>query len=306
MSHIKGGGRAQLSEQVEEDLTSVLLALREPQIQVTSEHGKKREHRRFLQKLKDRHKRQALTKRVNPGNKEALDTTSAQILALSQRDAQPTKHRKVRMELVEAVFGSSKHIQKGSTKSPSDNCIHFQDGAKKTLVFAASTSVENVLKEAKTKLRMKRNPVRCFVVHGNIAVDLVGDLSGIKDGDKVYVTSHQELAKQSAVQEEEDELNGISTDIDEFDPLAIVKEAYRQRKRRQRSNREPLRSIPLEHPDFTNCLEQLISLPSERANLPAAACRECILKGLSTNRVVIVSGETGCGTMTTSMMRTSI
>jgi hypothetical protein len=303
MSHIKGGGRAQFSEQVEEALTSVLLALQEPHIKITSEHERKREHRRFLQKLKARQKRQALTKKVNPGQGNNA-TTAAQVLALSQRVAKPAEQRKVRMELVEAVFGSSKDSNKGGTKPSSDPSLRFQDGAKKTLVYAASTSVENVMKEAKTKLRMKKKPARCFVVHENIAVDLVGDLRGIKDGDKVYVTS-QEHAKQPALPEEENKLNGEFPDYDDFDPLAAVKEAYRQDKRHQRSPRQPSRRIPLEHPDVTSYLQQLMPLPSERASLPAATCRESILEALSKKRVMIVSGETGCGTITTTSIITS-
>jgi hypothetical protein len=307
MSHIKGGGRAQFSEEVEEALTSVLLALREPHIKITSEHDRKREHRRFLRKLKDRQERQALTRKVNPGqsNKASDSTTLAQVMALSQQGAKPVEHRKVRMELVEAVFGSSKECKKGGTKSSSNPSVCFQDGAKKTLVFAASTSVENVMKEAHTKLRMKKKPVRCFVVQDNIAVDLVGDLRGIKDGDKVYVTYHQEQAKRAAVPEEENQLHWGSPDNYEFDPLAAVKEAYRRNKRRQRSPRQTSRIIPLKHPDFTSYREQLIALPCERANLPAAPCRDIILDALSTKRVMIVCGETGCGTITTTSMLAS-
>ncbi|CAB9528460.1 Putative ATP-dependent RNA helicase DHX30 [Seminavis robusta] len=301
MSHIKGGGRAPLSEEVEEALTAVLFALREPDTKIQSEHERKREHKRFIKKLKERQDRRALTRKVNQDEGGALETTTSQIQAVtSQLEDNPssTGNKKVRVELVEAIFGSAGNkgsSKKGGKSSSSKN--EYKEGAKKTMVFTLSTRVEDVLKDAKAKLKMKKKPIRCFVVQKKVSVDLVGDLRGIKDGDKVYVTSQEDPTKTTTASSETKPVPSAAAD-DEEDPLEAVKQAYKQRKRQRRSIRHAPRKVLNELPTFSYHFDKLMPLPPQRANLPAASCRETILEALDTGRVLIVCGATGCGKST--------
>ena len=78
------------------------------------------------------------------------------------------------------------------------------------------------------------------------------------------------------------------------DPLESVKQAYVQRKA-QRVQKFQKRSPILEHPLFSDHLDKLQPLSEERTSLPAASCRDLILRTVEDNRVVVICGATGCG-----------
>lgn len=278
MSHIKGGGRAPLSEATEDALLNLLISLREPDKKLTSEHVRHREHRRFLKKLQNRLDRNALSQKANKD--DTPQNTGDQLkLVAGQSEKKTAEERKIRIELVEAVFESKKGGKKGGKD--------FKEGSKKILVVQSSTSVRDLLKDAKSKLRMKK-PVDCFIKSNKIIMELEGDLRGIKDDEKVYVTAQPRENKQESGEQAEHEID----DNPDPDPLSAVKVAYRKRQAPRNSSS---RSAPLEHPCFTDYLENLAQLPSERESLPAAKSRRAILQVLDNDRVLLVCGATGCG-----------
>ena len=304
-----------MSDEAEQALVSLLLAIREGPTEFASEHARKREHKRFVKKLVTCHERRALAKKLNvvvDDNSESDNKKGAQAKIVEQKNQssndEPATHKKVRIELCEAIFKESKSSnKKGGKSSSKDNTTKsgdFKVGAKKIMVFSQSASVEDVLKEAKSKLRMKKKPTRCFVVSKKISMDLV-NLRGIEDGDKVYVTSQEENEAQDKkckgkVTEEEDGDDDENDENDNdiiVDPLDAVKEAYVRRKRRWNSTATAARAV-IEHPKFQNFFHQLPPLSPERAQLPAASCREKILEELDNNRVLVVCGATGCGKST--------
>ena len=165
MSHIKGGGRASLSDEAQEALTGLLLSIREPDIQINSDHDRKREHKRFIKKLVARQERQSLARKVNRDDVAVLESTASQLqLVEGKPDSEAAAgNKKVRIELVEAVFSVSKKstAKKGSSgRSGKDKANDFKEGSKKIMVFARHDTVDTVMKEAKSKLRMKKKPTR--------------------------------------------------------------------------------------------------------------------------------------------------
>ena len=288
MSNIKGGGRAALSDSAEEALISLLMPSND---NIRSEHDRKREHKRFLKTLVERYERQKLANTLNNNS----ETTSLPRSCGNKKNYATAKQKqqsdaKVRVELVEAVYGKDNKKGKHSDS-------FFKDGTKKAMVFPISTTVAELIKQAQSKLRMKKPPIRAFVKENKIdralSMDLTGDLSGVQNGAIIYVTSTASSPKG------EDKINNVQVDDSMPDPLDAVKQAYNARRNYHRHNRRQTRArTTLEHPSFSDHFDKLIQLSEERANLPAASCREHILRSVQDNRVVVICGATGCGKST--------
>jgi len=306
MSQIKGGGRASLSEETQEALAGLLLSIREPHINITSDHQRKHELKKFVKRLVARYERRSLAAQVNRDDGVASLESTASQLKIVEGQADNTKNdhpnQKVRIELIEAIFAPPKETS--SKRSPSekvkDNKMNdFKEGTKKIMALPRSTKVEDLMKEAKSKLRMKKNPTRCFIREKKATMVLVVNLSGIKDGTKVYVTSQEDPSEKDEprkddVKEKQDS-NRDNAD-DERDPLEGVKQAYSRRKRPRNAKQSLMTGG--EHPCFGSYLDKLPELSSERAKLPAASCRNEFLTAVGDQRVLIVCGATGSGKST--------
>ena len=225
MSSIKGGGRAKLSEENQNAIIDLLRHLRDakdpllPRKRVRgestatsgektkelSDHNLKKERRRFVKKLVERHERVALSKRLNassaatPQDAPLTNQLAEPTLDMSEQmhslslDATPDKPQvgssaggdisdKVRIILVEAVFSSKdkkkakdkddKEKKKKSKKDKSSSHPWKDGPTRKTMVLKRSTPVKEVLKQAKSKLNMKKKAVRCFYVDGKSKLDI--------------------------------------------------------------------------------------------------------------------------------------
>lgn len=382
MSSIKGGGRAKLSEENQHSIIDLLRDLRDPRDPLLprkrvrgegaaadsgdykdkelSEHDLKKERKRFLKKLVERHERVALSKRLNAASAAAVaapqDASSAEVADTSEQiqslaldvDAKAPQagnstvdtelSEKVRIVLVEAIYSSDKgkasskdkKDKKKDSKSKDDKkkksskkdkaASHpWKEGStRKTMVLKRSDPVKELLKQAKSKLNMKKKAVRCFYVDNKskLEIDLETNLAGLEDGSVVYATSHvAEANVDKKKKKDDDECEDDVADredevIDVPDPLEPVKRAYAERKMRRsmrRSQRgkksgskdgQGARGSLVEHPTFADHLDKLEELPKGRAELPAASYRSKILSALDSSRVVVICGATGCGKST--------
>ena len=324
---IKGGGRVSFPPQVEENLISLLWSLHNPQhpatLVPTTIHDRQREYKRFLQTLVERNERQAMVRklRIIPKEMTIIPSSSGPIINSSTSSLVPqpsetmmttTKKAttKVRVTVVEAIYNDSSSGSKHN-KEKTKQSVTFVEGAKKVVVLARSMSITELLQQTKTKLRMKKKPVRCFIIGdaNNIEVDIIdGDLQGLKDDDTLYVTSttHSDTQQiqqrhQQQVDDDKKQADQIAKEEDIADPLDAVKQAYLQQKLKQRGRFNHTSRFPRrtgEHPIFSNFFDKLPPISEERDKLPAAACREIILKSIEGNRVVIVCGATGSGKST--------
>ena len=297
MSSIKGGGRAKLSEENQNAIIDLLRDLRDAKdpllprkrardesaatsgdkVKELSDHDLKKERKRFVKKLVERHERVALSKRLNAASAatpqdapltdqlaEPTPDMSEQMQSLNL-DANPDARQvgsstggdvsgKVRIILVEAVFSSKdkkkakdkedKEKKKKSKKDKSSSHPWKEGSTRKTMVLKRSTPVKEVLKQAKSKLNMKKKAVRCFFVDGKskLEIDLEVNLTGLEDGAVVYVTSHVVDASTDASQKGDDECADNAAEQDDEandvpDPLEPVKRAYVERKMRRARRR---------------------------------------------------------------------
>jgi len=383
MSSIKGGGRAKLSEENQNAIIDLLRDLRDPKDPLLprrrkrtrdesaaadsddekqlSDHDLKKERRRFVKKLIERHERVALSKRLNAASGSASASAAAalqdapltnqfaqadmseqmQSLALVETRADPQAtdagiSDKVRIVLVEAIYSSdkgkasSKDKDKKKDRKPKDDddkkkkskkeksASHPWKGGstRKTMVLKRSTPVKELLKQAKSKLNMKKKAVRCFYVDAKskLEINLETNLAGLEDGAVVYVTSHVvagvNVEKKKGSDECEDDTADQEDEAIEADPLEPVKRAYAERKirrLRRRSHRgkksvskngQSVRGSSAEHPVFADHLDKLEELTPAREELPAASYRNKVLCALDTSRVVVICGATGCGKST--------
>jgi len=384
MSSIKGGGRAKLSEENQNAIIDLLRDLRDvkdpllPRKRVRgegaeisgdeekalSDHDLKKERRRFVKKLVERHERVALSKRLNAASAGSAaaapqDVSLADQLAQSDNmseqmqslnlDAKADASQagsgdlsdKVRIILAEAVFSSDKggktstkdkkkakdkdrkskdEKEKKKSKKDKSSSHPWKEGStRKPMVLKRSAPVKELLKQAKSKLNMKKKAVRCFYVDGKskMEIDLEINLAGLEDGAVVYVTSHVVDTSIDVSKKGEDECKDDKAEQDDEanandvpDPLEPVKRAYAERKMRRvrrRNHRrkkgggkdgQSAKGSSAEHPVFADHLDKLEELPSARAELPAASYRTKILSALDSSRVVVICGATGCGKST--------
>lgn len=317
--NIKGGGRAFLSDAAEQALVELLMRRRgwpEPK----SEHDRKRERKRFLKQLVEQYERRHMMKTFNASRSNlqqyqegktqqtsAAATHTSTSASTGTTSTKPTAdlNAKVRVELVEAVY-SKKGKKSTTSNTKDDKAAVFKEGARKIMVFARSTSLADVKKQAQSKLRIKKKPQRAFViVEQKTEMDLVGDLSGISDGVTIYISAQQEAPKEEKAETIEGTIptaNAETTAIEEAmeDPLEPVKQAYAHRRRTHPRNHHKINTQrPISHhPPFSDHFDTLPDLSEERASLPAAACRQDILQAVQDHRVVVICGATGCGKST--------
>lgn len=318
MSAIKGGGRAQLSTAAEEEIVALLYDLRskknpllprfslnktttttndeskEKLFHELSSHDQKKEQRRFLKRLLEAHDRSVLAKKSSGAT--SFETFTSSSSAVSKKD----KTGKVRLEVVEATKSEKKSKSSKKSSSASSKSSWKFGSTRKTFVLNRNTAIEkDLLDSFKSKLRMKQRPTRLFYVDKdtNIEVDLVQDLSVLEDGSTVYATTYNPQSKSSKAAEDQlaDTKEGMSSAID---PLKDVKEAYKRRARPSQLVHYPVIKYHHPKPLFSECMHMLEPLSEARAKLPAASYRSTLLSSLDKSRVIIISGETGCGKST--------
>mmetsp|Transcript_12905 Transcript_12905/g.25997 ORF Transcript_12905/g.25997 Transcript_12905/m.25997 type:complete len:414 (-) Transcript_12905:1285-2526(-) len=337
---IKGGGRAILSKESQQSLIDLLLSLEtahddndgrtSSSLSEASNHDRKQLQKKFVKRLVRRHERRVLREQFNVDGRgeravkddktERSRDVSAGLSDMSLSTA--ASGGNVRIELAEAIFtttndkssskkksskkDSKKDKDKSTKKKKKDNNEDlFKIGTKKVVVLPRSTSITNLLKQSKSKLKLKKNPVRAFVQTdsggGDALFDLEHDLSGVVDGTVVYVT----LAPKASNDEEESTKNedgGDDNDDNDTDEntdalLDSIKLAYKQ----QQSHRNSLhqsRQQQLQRVDeVIDTEKQQIQLES-RQRLPVAAYKQQILDIIHQNQVVVLSGATGSGKST--------
>ena len=173
---------------------------------------------------------------------------------------------RVRIELIEAIpcrrsgggdekkeakkkKGGGHRPRKKSSSSTSESFLSSQwkpGPTRMTLVLSRSTSVADLLGQSKSKLRLRKKPVRAFVcVDGTPGgeVELGGDLWGLEDGTAIYVASFEATEMVTTGEESVGEgvgVNGedpgnddVTTTTPLVDPLDPVKRAYEERRRRK-------------------------------------------------------------------------
>lgn len=274
-SSIKGGGRVDLTSDLEDAIVDLLKSRRNPQhplLPISEEHNDdSTSRRRFLKRLIESHERHTLSVQLNQVSLiEEKDPASKR--ASSAKAPIKSTGGKVRFDVVEAVYKSPDKWKPGSSK--------------KTIVLDRSTPIAVLLKQAKDKIKMKKKALRCFYVERKIELGLTNNLEGLTDGAVVYVTSRAAVKTEQTKEGE-----GGDDDLVLPDPLDVVKKVYAQRARRQRVR------VTLEPPQpFGE--QDLPDLPDFRAQLPAAKFRKEILQALDQSRILILCGATGCGKST--------
>ena len=283
-----------------------------------SAHDKKRAQKKFMKRLIIRFEQRQLQQRFNstPINNqnggEANNTNkhSRKTAATTQQTQLPPSTNasgNVRVELVEAIFPKQGKKKKGSSSSKKSTATDttFKVGAKKVTVLPKTTSISEVLKKSKQKLKFKKVPVRAFIQveesseKGTVLFDLENDLSALEDGTVLFVSvtpSSAALEKEevdsSEVREGEDAANEDAATTTIVDPLELVKRAYQRQEQGDRHSKQ-LSKVD-EIIDKSNRLQ----LKDVRASLPVASCKQNILKAIAENEVVVLSGATGSGKST--------
>lgn len=210
----------------------------------------------------------------------------------------------MRLDIVEAVY-----------KKGSDDNESWKPGSiKKTLVLERCTTVDEVLKLAQAKLKLKKKPNRVFCVQQEkkkkkqLEIPLTTNLAGLSDGATIFVSIvpiKAEKTKTAAHRTSKDAHFPPDEDIDDandssgvalpIDPLEAAKEAYALKEQSRSSGNSHTTGTFKERVAFTPHLDQLCPLTAERDQLPAASFRRDILEAMDKSRVVIICGETGCG-----------
>ncbi|KAL9186787.1 hypothetical protein ACHAXT_010507 [Thalassiosira profunda] len=320
-SRIKGGGRAVLSADSQAAIIDLLMDLEAEDGNQgacdggdVSAHEQRRRRKRFAKRLVQRHERRRLRDKFNAlsvgGDAEEERGGRSRNNDVAQTPGQQpsaaSSSPNVRVELVEAIFKSDGKKKKGGEKEGKDkkksdkgkkssNGRDFTIGAKKVAVLSQTTTVKELLKSCKSKLKMKKNPARAFVKVGDTSsamFDLDTDLSGVEDGTTVYVSVTPAPVKDD---EEEgnasDEEGDAAGDEEIEDPLESVKRAYRQ----QELHRQPKQ---LKRMDEIVDEKKRAAFEVTRAKLPVAAHKQRILDTIEANPVVVLSGATGSGKST--------
>jgi len=323
MSNIKGGGRAVLSRDTQRALIDLLMSFDDEGRSAAgggseSEHDKRHARKAFVRRLVRRHERRELRERVRGSGTRGDGAGGGGGTAANgapppssgpSAEGRPTGN--VRLELAEAIFDEKKKKKdkksskdkskdkKRSKKSSSkeDSESQFRIGAKRVVVVSRSTTVKDLLRQSKSKLKLKKVPPRAFVARGRAVLDLEegDDLSGLDDGSVVHVTFSVPDAGDAGGEpsDGEEEEEG-----DDFDPLDAVKAAYRvestvrYRNRQRRDAGARGRRTP-----ETFDAGRREAFAATRRRLPVHALREDILRSTE-NAVTVLSGTTGSGKST--------
>jgi len=329
-SQIKGGGKAILSQESQLALIDLLMILDKEDSgsdgdnnkKELSAHDKKREQKRFMKRLICQFEQRQLQQKFNTTTTVASKSdeqqsrgtrNTANSTAQSSNQGTNSNSGNVRIELVEAIFPKSDTKKKKSSsssdttkkKKKKKDSSTFKVGTKKVLVLPKTTSISDLLKKSKSKLKLKKTPIRAFIQHEeqNILFDLDIDISGLEDGTVLYVSvtpkpiseEEEEAAGDDGVDDENDKESSIPTIID---PLESVKQAYQKqetyRNTKQYNNGLQSRIII---PEVINN-EKLKSFKGIRQSLPVSNYKEHILQTINENEVVVLSGQTGSGKST--------
>jgi HrpA-like RNA helicase len=281
-SSIKGGGRVELTPEMEDAIVDFLRTHRDPKNPLLplissipeeeSDHDAAHKRKRFLKRLAACHDRQQL---CNNLNKQTPEISKQEPSRSHLSGTNLGKGGKVRLDVVEAVYKK-------------DNPKWTASSSRKTLVLERSTCIQELLRQAQSKLKVKKTLVRAFVLdkQSNLEMDLTNDLEGVENGSLLYVTEHVGSTSAGGKQSEEEEQDELPY------PLDAVKEVYKRRLFRLKGHRNA--SVPFPT-TFSEHLGKLEDLSPSRASLPAASFREKILQAVDRSRVVIISGSTGCG-----------
>ena len=229
-SQIKGGGKAILSQESQLALIDLLMSLDKEDSGIDSDnnkkelsaHDKKREQKRFMKRLICQFEQRQLQQKFNTTTKSNDSTRIEQ--SRSRSTANPTaqssnqstsniKSGNVRIELVEAIFPKSDTKDKKSSSDAKKNKKKkdstFKVGTKKVLVLPKTTTISDLLKKSKQKLKLKKTPIRAFIQYEEqgILFDLDVDVSGLGDGTVLYVS-----ITPKPVSEEEEEVGDCEVD----------------------------------------------------------------------------------------------
>ena len=328
-----------MGRESQEALIDLLMRLSssDDEIQGLSEHERKRREKKFIRSLVQAHERQQHQRKYHKsraansaesqssgGSKSIAAVSTAGIASnttTNKTSSSSKMNEKVRIELVEAIFKEEKKDSgkkdkkekkaKKEKKKPSSE-LKFKEGAKKIMVLPRSTTVKELLKLASNKLKVKK-PVRVFLKVSKTTILNLGDvnqgcndLSGVDDGEIVYVTTTPETTedcKPSKITDEGVEENSADSSTDaviETDPLDLVKQAYEQQEQDRRKNRNPRQQAPSGDSRTSIIIDkdQKAKYDTLRAELPAASYKENIIDSVNANRVVVLCGATGCGKST--------
>ena len=326
-----------LNADTEECLTRLLMSIRKVDGIESSSARKK-----FVKGLADRYALQSSHAKLNNIGSSSIKNTNVNGITctlekgmkLSSSSEQTVSSNKVRIDIVEAVFvtvsssstkssSSSKSSQKKNDKGSVPSVTWKPGDKRKTLVLPSSTSIKELLKVAKSKLNMKKKPIRCFYVdessklseksskskkrkeqdkNHSLVIDLCNDLSGINDGDVVYVTSFNGLQSTDSDDKCElgDGLNEYESDNSNIEALKRVKRIYMHRQ--NYSERYSQKGIYKDVDIQTKCnfclassSEHLVPLSYERTQLPISQYRSEILSCIGIAQVLVICGSTGCG-----------
>ncbi|KAK1733976.1 ATP-dependent RNA helicase [Skeletonema marinoi] len=339
---IKGGGRAILSKESQQSLIDLLFSLEtahddndgrtSSSLSEASKHDRKQLQKKFVKKLVRRHERRVLREQFNVdgrGERAVKDDKAersrdvsaglSDMSSLSTAATAAASGGNVRIELAEAIFTSTndksskkksskkdtkKDKDKSTTKKKKDNNEDlFKIGTKKVVVLPRSTSITNLLKQSKSKLKLKKNPVRAFVQTdsggGDALFDLEHDLSGVVDGTVVYVTltprASNDEDESTKDKDDNDEDNDTDDNTDAL--LDSIKLAYKkQQSHRNLLHQSRQQQLQRVH-EVIDTMKQQIQLES-RQRLPVAAYKQQILDIIHQNQVVVLSGATGSGKST--------
>ena len=310
-SQIKGGGIASLSEETYNELVDLLMGVddddNKKKKKMVSDHHKAKARKRYIQRLQDSYQKWKFVNLQESLTESSMSDKNDDPSEASGGAAAPTavgseKKKKIRLEIIEIVYPTdSQKSSKSSSKTSSTKSkgrAKFKEKSKKLLVVPNTTTVEAFIKQAKTKLNLKKPVTRCFVVNESVELDLVttstasiASLRVLADGEKVYICCQENKLKKA----KEPVAEPVEEDLDQ-DPLEAVKQVYSQKENQRMYNKAT--SMISENFDFRSVLDNLPKLPHARASLPAADKRRAFLELVSTNRVVIVTGETGSGKST--------
>ena len=339
-SKIKGGGRAILSKESQQSLIDLLFSLeddhdgrRSSSFSESSGHDRKHLQKKFVKALIRRHERRVLREQFNgscKGSKSPVEETAeksangvaAGVSAMTLSGSTSTSGN-VRIELTEAIFTTGDDKEKSTSKKSSkkdskkdkdksnskkkkkkDKGDLFKIGAKKVVVLPRSTSITNLLKQSKSKLKLKKNPVRAFVQSDSgstspLLFDLEHDLSGVVDGTVIYVTLTPKADNDTNGTNNDEEDNDQDHDTDDnIDTiLDSIKLAYKQQQAHRNSLHQSRKQELKRKSEIIDTKRQQLLLES-RQRLPVAAYKEQILDIIQENQTVVLSGATGSGKST--------
>ncbi|KAL7548858.1 hypothetical protein ACHAWF_012127 [Thalassiosira exigua] len=324
-SKIKGGGRAVLSQESQRAIVDLLKSLEDNGAKGNadgkaelSEHQRKHQRKKFAKRLIERHERLQMRRKyraapsdIGSGPGGAADRRPASARSPAMSPSPVRGGLNVRVELAEAIFDKKKSDKKSKEKKkkgdgggkkatkkkrPGDE-RDFAVGARKVVVLPRATTIVDLLRKvAKSKLKLKKAPIRAFVAAegGSEPFDLDGDLSPLADGTVVYVTiSPPPSPPEEGEGDDAGDDDGAVVEDPVVDPLESVKRAYRNQESHRRPSSRAMKRIA-EVVDE----RKRSSLAAARSRLPMTSFRGKIASVVRDHKVTVLSGATGSGKST--------